>query len=71
MSRYSVAEVSTRFQEKLFLLLRLTNLDSLCYVWRPTGRLAGTKRELAANAMLAPGLSGFNPHKWVNSHPET
>jgi len=35
------------------LLLRLTRLDSPRYFWRPTGRLAGTKRELATNAVLA------------------
>jgi len=35
------------------LLLRLTRLDSLRYFKRRTGRLAGTKRELARNAMLA------------------
>jgi len=29
MSRYSVTEVSTRFYEKLFLLLRLTRLAML------------------------------------------
>jgi len=65
MSRYSVAEVSTCFQEMLlFLLLRLTRPDSLRYFWRPTGRLAGTKRELTTNAaVLAPELSGFKPHR--------
>jgi len=29
MSRYSVAEVSTRLEKLLFLFLRLTTLDSL------------------------------------------
>jgi len=51
------------------LLLPLTRLDPLRYFWRPTGRLTGTKRELATNAVLAPGLFGFKPHRWVNSLP--
>jgi len=29
--------------------------------------VAGTMRELAKNARLAPGLSGFKPHRGVNS----
>jgi len=48
-------------------LLRLARPDSLHYVRQPTGRLAGTKRELARNAVLAPGLSGFKPQRWANS----
>jgi len=54
----------------LFLLLRLTRLDTLRYFWPQTGRLAGTKRGLATNAaVLAPELSGFNAHRRVNSLP--
>jgi len=48
-----------------------TSLESLRYFWRPTGRLAGTKREIGTNAVLALGLSGFNPHRRANSLPET
>jgi len=35
-------------------MLHLTRLNSLRIFWRPTGRLTGTKRELATNAVLAP-----------------
>jgi len=63
MSRYSVTEVSTRFYVKLFFLLLRASLDSLRYFWQPTGRLVGTKREFATNAVLAAGLSGFYPHR--------
>jgi len=66
MSHYSVAEVSTCFLEKLFSLLYLARLDSQCYFWQPTGRLA-LKRELATNTVLTPDLSGFNPHRWASS----
>jgi len=51
------------------LLLRLARQDSLRYFWRPTGGLAGTKRELVRNAVLAPGLSGFKPQRRANSLP--
>ena len=43
--------------------------DSLRYFWRPTGRLAGTKREFGKNAVLSPGLSGFKPHRRMKSLP--
>ena len=46
------------------------SLDSLRYFRRPTGRLAGTKREFATNAVLAAGLSGFNAHRQANGVPE-
>jgi len=46
--------------------LDIAGLDSLSYFWWPTGRLAGTTGELAGNTVLAPGLSGFKPHRWVN-----
>jgi len=36
---------------------------------RPTGRLAGTKPELATNTVVAAGPSGFNAHRWGNSVP--
>jgi len=50
-------------------LLRLTRLDSLRYFKRPTGSLAGTKREFLRNAVLAPGLYGFKQQRYVNSLP--
>jgi len=33
--------------------------------------VAGTKQEFTTNAVLAAGLSGFNPHRRANSSPET
>jgi len=51
------------------MMLRLTRLDPLHYFWRSTGYLVGAKQELARNAVLAPGLSGFKPHRRVNSLP--
>jgi len=58
MSRYSVADVSIRVLRRASIFfLRLAKLDSLHYFWRPTGKLAGTKRELPRNALLAPRLS--------------
>jgi len=59
MSRYSVTEVSSHFYVKLFFLLLRTSLDSVCYFWRSTGRLVGTKREFATNEVVTAGLSGF------------
>jgi len=58
----SVAEVSTRFQVTLLFFYYV----SLRYFWRLTGRLAGTRREFDANAVLAAGLFGFNPHRRAN-----
>jgi len=51
------------------LWLRLIRLDSICYFWRSTGGLAGTKRALATDVVLAPGLSGFKPHRRANCLP--
>ena len=45
------------------------SLDLLRYFRRSTGRQVGTRREFAANAMLAVGLSGFNAHRRGNSLP--
>jgi len=68
MSRYSVADVST-----LFLLLYLTRTDSLRYFWRPTGRIAGTKREFTTNAVIyGVKISQFNREssdKWGEDFP--
>jgi len=45
------------------------SLDSLRYYWRLTGRVAGTKREVATNVVLASGLPGFNADKRANGVP--
>jgi len=67
MSRYSVTDMSTRFFAKLFFCYYAPHLTR--YFWRPTGRLAGTKREFATNAVLTAGLSGFNSHRRENRFP--
>jgi len=48
------------FIKSSYFCCSVSLLDSLCYFWRPTGKLAGTKQEFAINAVLAFGLCGFN-----------
>jgi len=66
MSRYSLCQAV--FKKSSYFCCYVS-LDSVNYFWRTTGRLAGTKQELAASAVLAPGLFRFKQHRRANSRP--
>jgi len=60
MYRYLYCRSVNLFLSKALIFCCYVSLDSL--LWWPTGRLAGTKREFATNAVFAAGLSGSLTH---------